>query len=81
MIVGNQGWFGGLVDDSSNPTLIGQDMWFQVQDNGEPGSDETPDMSTTIGVGGPGTAQQYCDDAPLVRFPFFLTQGNLQVRP
>jgi hypothetical protein len=37
-------------------------------------------MSTTIGAGGPGTGQQYCDDAPEPRFPFFLDRGNLQVR-
>jgi hypothetical protein len=55
-------------------------MWFQAQDNGEPGSDETPDMSSTVGAGAPGTGQQYCDDAPVVRFPFYVEHGNLQVR-
>ena len=79
-IEGNRAWVGGLIEESSRPSLIGLDMWFQVQDNGEPGADETPDMSSTVGAGGPGTAQQYCDDAPEVRFPFFLSRGNLQVR-
>ena len=80
-IVGNQAWVGGVIEQSSRENLIGLDMWFQVQDNGEPGSDETPDMSSTIGAGGPGTGDQYCADAPVVRFPFFLETGNLQVRP
>jgi hypothetical protein len=81
VIAGNQVWAGGIIEESSRPSLIGLDMWFQAQDNGEPGSDETPDMSSTIGADGPGTGQQYCDDAPVVRFPFFLERGNLQVRP
>jgi hypothetical protein len=80
VIQGNQVWVGGIIEDSSRESLIGLDMWFQAQDNGEPGSDETPDMSSTIGAGGPGTGQQYCDDAPQVRFPFLIEAGNLQVR-
>jgi hypothetical protein len=80
VIRGNQVWVGGIIEDSSRASLIGLDMWFQAQDNGKPGSDATADMSSTIGAGGPGTGQQYCDDAPVVRFPFFLEQGDLQVR-
>jgi len=80
VIVGNRAWVGGIIEQSSRESLVGLDMWFQVQDNGEPGSDETPDMSTTLGAGDPGTGQQYCDDAPEPRFPFFVTEGNIQVR-
>jgi hypothetical protein len=81
VILGNQAWVGGVIEDSSRESLIGRDMWFQVQDNGEPGSDATPDMSSTLGAGAPGTGDQYCDDHPPVLFPFFLETGNLQVRP
>jgi hypothetical protein len=80
-IRGNQAWVGGVIEESSRASLIGLDMWFQVQDHGEPGSDATPDMSSTIGAGAPGTGDQYCADAPAVLFPFFLDGGNLQVRP
>ena len=80
-IQGNQAWVGGVIEQSSRASLVGLDMWFQVQDNGEPGADETPDMSSTVGAGGPGTAEQYCVDHPAVLFPFFLGGGNLQVRP
>jgi hypothetical protein len=80
-IQGNQAWVGGVIEKSSRASLLGLDMWFQVQDNGEPGADETPDMSSTLGAGGPGTGEQYCIDHPPVRFPFFLEAGNLQVRP
>jgi hypothetical protein len=80
VIDGNRGWFGGLIENSSDPSLNGLDMWFQVADNTEPGADETPDMTTLIGVGGPGEAQGYCDGAPEPRFPFFLEHGDIQVR-
>lgn len=80
VIVGNQVWAGGIIDASSRESLVGLDMWFQAQDNGEPGSEDAADMSSTIGAGGPGTGQQYCDDAPEVRFPFLIEDGNLQVR-
>ena len=79
VILGNQVWVGGLIEKSSRESLVGLDMWFQAQDNGE-GANASPDMSTTIGAGGPGTAAQYCADHPVVRFPFFLEKGNLQVR-
>ena len=81
VIQGNQAWVGGVIEESSRASLLGLDMWFQVQDNGEPGSDGAPDMSSTLGAGGPGTGDQYCADRPPVRFPFFLDGGNLQVRP
>ena len=79
VITGNQVWVGGIIEDSSRASLVGLDMWFQAQDNGEGGNDP-PDMSSTLGAGGPGTGQQYCDDHPVVRFPFLVESGNLQVR-
>ena len=77
-IRGNQAWVGGVIEESSRPSLIGLEMWFQVQDNRRWGSG-TPDMSSTLGAGGPGTGKQYCVDAPVVRFPFFLDHGLLAV--
>jgi hypothetical protein len=78
-IIGNRVWVGGLIEESSRASLVGLDMWFQAQDNGE-GASEASDMSSTVGAGGPGTAQLYCDDHPAVLFPFLLERGNLQVR-
>jgi hypothetical protein len=74
---GNRVWVGGVIEESSRPSLVGLDMWFQAQDNGK---GEPPDMSSTIGAGGPGTGQAYCDDHPEVRFPFFLDEGDLKVK-
>jgi hypothetical protein len=81
VIVGNRAILGGLIESSSEPSLVGLDMWFQVADNGEPGVDATPDMSTLIGAGGAGSAQDYCDRAPQPRFPFPIEHGNIHVRP
>jgi hypothetical protein len=72
-------WVGGIIEESSRASLVGLDMWFQAQDNGE-GANAAPDMSSTIGAGGPGTAQAYCDTHPPVMFPFLVDKGNLQVR-
>lgn len=77
-IQGNHVWVGGVIEDSSRESLIGLDMWFQAADNGEPGSGA--DMSSTIGAAPAPAGQQYCNDAPAVRFPFLIEQGNLQVR-
>ena len=79
-IQGNQAWVGGVIEKSSRASLLGLDMWFQVQDNGKPRSGQ-PDMSSTIGAGAPGTGEQYCLDHPPVLFPFFLDGGDLHVRP
>ena len=78
-IIGNLVWVGGIIEDSSRASLVGLDMWFQAQDNGE-GANDAADMSSTLGAGGPGTAQKYCDDHPVVLFPFLVERGNLQVR-
>jgi len=80
VIADNRGWFGGVIKQSSDESLEGLEMWFQVADNGEPGTDGTPDMTTLIGAGGPGTAQDYCDRAPEPTFPFSLEHGNIQVK-
>jgi hypothetical protein len=79
VFIGNRVWVGGIIEDSSRASLVGLDMWFQAQDNGD-GENDSPDMSSTLGAGGPGTGQLYCDDHPEVLFPFLVEQGNLQVR-
>jgi hypothetical protein len=78
VLIGNHVWVGGMIEESSRDSLIGLNMWFQAQDNGE-GANAPPDMSTTIGAGGPGTAQQYCDDHPPALFPHLIERGNVQV--
>jgi hypothetical protein len=87
-VAGNHGWVGGIAERvrSSNPdiaALEGNDMWFQVQDNGQ-GANDPPDLTTSIGVtpvgGPPGQAQAYCDAMrpPVTFHP--VVHGNIQVR-
>ena len=72
-------WVGGVIESSSRENLVGLDTWFQAHDFGE-GAGAPPDMSSTLGAGPAGAALQYCIDHPVVRFPFLVEQGNLQVR-
>jgi hypothetical protein len=72
-------WVGGVIEASSRASLVGLEMWFQAQDNGE-GSKAPPDMSSTLGAAAAPAGQQYCVDHPPVRFPFLVGEGNLQVR-
>ena len=76
---GDHVWLGGVIEASSRPSLVGLDMWFQARDNGE-GANAPPDMSSTLGAAAAPAGQQYCDDHPVVRFPFDVSEGNLQVR-
>ena len=76
---GDHVWVGGVIEASSRASLVGLDMWFQAHDYGE-GSKAPPDMSSTLGAAAAPAGQQYCDDHPAVRFPFDVSEGNLQVR-
>lgn len=79
-VQGSQAWVGGLIEDSSAPGLVGAEMWFQLEDNGE-GAHAEPDWTTLVGASfEEGSAQEYCDDAPEVMFPFDIEHGNIQVR-
>lgn len=76
---GGRAWVGGIIEGSSEPSLVGLEMWFQVEDNGQ-GAGDAADWSTLVGASPePGSAQEYCDDAPAVNFPFDIEHGNIQV--
>lgn len=76
---GGRAWVGGIIEDSSLPPVIGWEMWFQVEDNGQ-GAGDPPDWSTLVGASpAAGSAQEYCDDAPDVNFPFNIEHGNIRV--
>jgi hypothetical protein len=79
VIIDNHVWVGGTIEESSRPSLVGLDSWFQAQDNGHRKKDP-PDMSSTLGAGPTGAALQYCVDHPPVRFPFDVAHGDLKVR-
>lgn len=76
---GNRAWVGGIIESASSPVLEGLEMWFQVEDNGEGAG--AGDWTTLVGAStAEGAAQEYCDDAPEVMFPFDIEHGNIQVR-
>lgn len=79
-VSGNRAWVGGLIESSSESFLVGWEMWFQVEDNGQ-GANSPPDWTTLIGASpDSGSAQEYCDDAPPVNFPFDIESGDIQVQ-
>ena len=75
-IRGNQAWVGGVIEESSRPSLVGLEMWFQVQDNGKRAR-ARPTCRRRSAPAGRAPGKQYCIDAPVVRFPFFLDQRRL----
>lgn len=78
-VSGNRAWVGGLIESSSEPVIVGWEMWFQVEDNGQ-GANSPADWTTLLGASPEvGSAQEYCDDAPAVNFPFDIESGNIQV--
>jgi hypothetical protein len=79
-VQGNHAWLGGLVASSNDPTVAGDEMWFQVIDNGAPRNPPL-DVTTLIGVSPvAGSAQAYCDAAAPPRFPWPDTDGHITVR-
>jgi hypothetical protein len=78
-IVGNQAWMGGVITNSSEPTLEGGETVFRVLDNGE-GGNAPPDMISLVQPGlPPGSAAAYC--AAMPPFPDLIPveRGNVQV--
>lgn len=74
-VVGNDAWLGGIITSSSIPELVGVQILWRVQDNGE-GNAATPDM-TSIVV--PGGAVGDCNlTPPLGLLPW--TNGNVEVK-
>jgi hypothetical protein len=78
VVHGNHAWLGGVVTGADDPSYVGLDAWWQVQDNGA-GAGSAPDMTTFVGFGDPGRAQDYCNRAPSPRFPFDVQSGQVTV--
>ena len=77
---GNRAKIGGIVTQSSDPTIaVGMYGWFQVFDNGE-GANAAADQSSLIGFGDEAANEAFCNSPNLPRFGPWDVQGNVQVR-
>jgi hypothetical protein len=76
---GNRAKIGGVIKQSSDPTLPpGTFAWFQVFDNGE-GANAPPDRSSLVGFGDEAANEAFCNSPNLPRFGPWDVQGNVQV--
>jgi hypothetical protein len=76
---GNRAKIGGVVEESSDPTVpVGTFAWFQVFDNGE-GAGASPDRSSLVGFGDEAANEAFCNSPNLPRFGPWDVQGNVQV--
>ena len=86
-IRGNEAWIGGTVGriqspDPEDQSLVGVDMWWRLQDNGE-GVGDPPDLTTGVGFAFPGstiTAESWCRDQLALLLLREVESGNIQVR-
>ena len=77
---GNRAKIGGIVTQSSDPTItVGSYGWFQTFDNGE-GASSPPDQSSLVGFGDEAANEAFCNSPNLPRFGPWDVQGNIQVR-
>ena len=72
---GNRAWVGATVDESSDPTLVGQYSWWQVADNSGSGQ---ADRTTFLGFGSLQATLDYCE-GPAPNFIFDIDEGNVLV--
>jgi hypothetical protein len=73
-ILGNSARVGGLITHSKDPTLINQQVFWSVTDNGEGGGALLPDMASILFL---GPAEPACEVPPAADLP--IQTGNVQV--
>ncbi|HWN19926.1 MAG TPA: hypothetical protein VNO19_13510 [Gemmatimonadales bacterium] len=86
-IRGNEAWIGGTVGHIKSPdpedqSLVGADMWWRLEDNGE-GASDAPDRTTGVGFAFSGstiTAESWCRDQPALLILRDVESGNIEVR-
>ena len=79
-VIGNDAWLGGIIESSSNPTLVGLVSRWQVEDNGQ-GQAASPDRINQIPLSfTPGADLAYCADTPDELTPFNdVESGNIRI--
>jgi hypothetical protein len=77
---GNRAKLGGVIVESTDPTVpVGTFGWFQVFDLAD-GSATTPDQSSLVGFGDEAANEAFCASPALPRFGPWDVVGNVQVR-
>jgi len=77
----NRAKWGGRINISNDPSLIGIFAWFQSIDNGE-GANGYSDVSTLLGIGNEAANEAFCaiDRVPNPNFgPHRIGEGNIQI--
>jgi hypothetical protein len=73
---GRHAWIGGRIEQTNDPLVRGDDMWFQVVDHGR-----DADQASLIGMSSHrGAAKHYCKSAPPPRFEEPVARGHIDVR-
>jgi len=78
----NRAKWGGRIEVTNDPSLLGRYAWFNSIDNGE-GANGYSDISSIVGLGNEAANEAFCNslNPPNPRFgPFLIGGGNIQVR-
>jgi hypothetical protein len=78
LVVGNVASLSGIITKSNDPTIVGFEALFQVQDNGE-GHNSPPDLSSTVMLHEVGVGPNCLLPGEIDMVP--ITHGNIEVRP
>ena len=77
-VIGQDAWFGATIQQSSDPSYIGQGGWWHVTDNGF-GPFGSPDITTFLGTGTLQQTSDYCATHPPYKHPFSIDRGDILV--
>lgn len=73
-VSGGDAWIGAIITESNDPALVGQEIYFRVQDNDQGSTATGPDMVSSVV---PGPAITTLSMPPLSMMPW--TNGNVRV--
>lgn len=78
----NRAKWGGRIENTNDPSLLGRFAWFNSIDNGE-GANGYSDISSIVALGTEAANEAFCNspNVPNPRFgPFLIGGGNIQVQ-
>ncbi len=77
----NRAKWGGRIENTNDPSLLGVFAWFNSIDNGE-GANGWSDISSLVAVGSETANEAFCNspNPPNPRFTFPIGGGNVQVQ-